>query len=68
MKIATFPNYVTYISIKDVMCDPEGCITMIGNNSSNDLVVWDKSHLTTAGSNYVVEAAIKPVLVERFGL
>lgn len=41
---------IEYISLRNALCDPEGCVSRIGA----DLVVSDWLHLTPAGSKYVM--------------
>jgi hypothetical protein len=43
---------VDYISMRDVLCDSDGCLTRIGN----DLTTRDWLHLTPTGAAYVVNA------------
>jgi len=41
-----------YISMRDILCDSEGCLTRIGDH----LTTRDWLHLTPAGAEYVVDA------------
>ena len=68
MREVSFPEYVEYISLKDVLCNVDGCLTKVERNPNNEFVVWDKSHLSVSGSNYVVTKAIQPLLVKRLKL
>ncbi|SNX29095.1 Peptidoglycan/LPS O-acetylase OafA/YrhL, contains acyltransferase and SGNH-hydrolase domains [Polynucleobacter meluiroseus] len=45
---------VHYLSIVDILCNPEGCITRFGD-TADKLSSFDGGHLTTYTSNYVVE-------------
>ena len=44
---------VRYISAHDVLCDEEGCLARLGD-TAKDIVQFDKTHLTPAGSWYFV--------------
>jgi peptidoglycan/LPS O-acetylase OafA/YrhL len=43
-----------YVSPMEEMCDEEGCVTRVGDGPQ-DIVAWDSSHLTVAGSIYLVD-------------
>lgn len=45
---------ISYFSAFDALCDPEGCLTKLGDRH-DDLTAWDYGHLTFAGSRYVVK-------------
>ncbi len=45
---------VTYFSVRDAMCDGEGCLTQVGEGADT-LVSWDYGHFTTAGATYIAE-------------
>jgi peptidoglycan/LPS O-acetylase OafA/YrhL len=45
---------VRYFSIRDVMCNEQGCLTHVGEGP-DEIVSWDMGHLTTAGAAYVAE-------------
>ena len=55
MRSFKYPKGVTYLSMDDLLCNREGCMTMVGPNLATDLIVWDYGHLTNAGSKYVSE-------------
>jgi len=50
-----YPKGVTYLSMDEILCEKDQCLTMVGPNLDTDLIVWDYGHLTEAGSKYVVE-------------
>jgi peptidoglycan/LPS O-acetylase OafA/YrhL len=43
-----------YVSPIEAMCNGEGCVTRVGDDAT-DIVAWDGSHLTVAGSIYLVD-------------
>ncbi len=47
---------IPYISMVDILCDPDGCLARAGDGHS-DLTAWDSSHLTAAGSAFAIRAA-----------
>lgn len=44
---------VNYISPLNILCDENGCLTML-DGSIDSLISWDYGHLTTKGSEYLV--------------
>ena len=44
---------VRYISPLDILCNQDGCITRLGE-TSDSLITFDNSHLTRAGSEFLV--------------
>jgi hypothetical protein len=44
---------IAYVSPYKILCNSEGCMTMLGD-SPDTVVAWDDSHLTNAGSHFVV--------------
>lgn len=49
---------VAYISPLSSLCDPAGCLTLIGNS----LTAWDYGHLTTAASAFVMRDQLTTLL------
>jgi peptidoglycan/LPS O-acetylase OafA/YrhL len=62
MRSWALPPTYHYFSVKDVLCNADGCLTRVGNNLATDLVVWDYGHLTQAGSDYVVNHGLGDLL------
>lgn len=52
-----------YVSIFDILCGPKGCRSFVGPDKHEDIESIDDSHLTTRASIYVVEHALKPILI-----
>lgn len=46
---------VEYISLKDALCNDQGCLTNVGTDLPNDLLVMDYGHLTRNGAKYISE-------------
>jgi hypothetical protein len=44
---------VSYISAYDALCNEDGCIARLGD-TAKDIVQFDKTHLTPAGSWYFI--------------
>jgi len=53
---------VAYLSVLETMCNDAGCLTR-GGERADALTAWDDSHLTTVGSDLVMDAAA-PLLFE----
>ena len=62
MRAVKYPQGVTYLSMKDALCDDMGCLTTIGPSLDQDLVVWDHGHFTRAGSEFITRSLIEPAL------
>jgi peptidoglycan/LPS O-acetylase OafA/YrhL len=62
MRTWTLPPGYRYFSVKDSLCNVDGCLTRVGDNLATDLVVWDYGHLTQAGSDYVVAHGLGDLL------
>jgi hypothetical protein len=55
------PLGAEFISVPDVMCNADGCLTRIGNTAS-DISATDQVHLTEKGSVYLIQSIIDRVL------
>ena len=64
MRQLSYAPKVSYFSLKDVLCQPQGCLTQVGEQLPNDLIVYDYGHLTRAGSDFVVNNGLS-TLIER---
>jgi peptidoglycan/LPS O-acetylase OafA/YrhL len=62
MRAWALPPGYRYFSVKDVLCNADGCLTRVGSNLAMDLVVWDYGHLTQAGADYVVNHGLGDLL------
>jgi peptidoglycan/LPS O-acetylase OafA/YrhL len=56
---AQMPRYladlqVTYVSPIAILCNEDGCLTR-ADDTLDSIMAWDTSHLTTRGSEYLVE-------------
>jgi peptidoglycan/LPS O-acetylase OafA/YrhL len=56
------PSNVTYLSLKDLLCNPSGCMTRVGPDIQTDLIVKDTSHLTAASSAFVTRKLISKAI------
>ena len=64
MRNLIYPPGYRYFSLKNILCNDEGCLTRVGSNLSTDLVVWDYGHLTEAGARYVVNNGLGEVILQ----
>ena len=53
LKEQKYPAIVSYISLRDFLCNISGCITTVGPDLKNDLIVWDAGHLTKSGADFI---------------
>jgi peptidoglycan/LPS O-acetylase OafA/YrhL len=56
MRSMNLPDGVTYLSVKDVLCNEAGCLTAVGPNLESDLTVWDYGHLMPHAARFVCDA------------
>ncbi len=49
---------VKYISLKDALCNEQGCMTNVGTHFPEDLMVMDYGHLTKNGATYISERVL----------
>jgi hypothetical protein len=49
---------IVYVSPLDILCDRNGCVTR-ADDQNQELVTWDDTHLTAAGSDIVMKAAAR---------
>jgi peptidoglycan/LPS O-acetylase OafA/YrhL len=52
---------VEYISVRDAMCNAEGCLARVGPAAA-DVTAFDSIHLTRAGSKYLASAIVPQIL------
>jgi hypothetical protein len=55
------PSAAEFISVWDVMCNADGCLTRIGDTAS-DISASDQVHLTEKGSVFLIQSVIDEVL------
>jgi peptidoglycan/LPS O-acetylase OafA/YrhL len=60
------PSGAEFISVWDVMCNADGCLTRIGDTAS-DISATDQVHLTEKGSVFLVQSIIDELLGGRAG-
>lgn len=52
---------IDYVSLRDELCNAEGCTISVTNAANQSaLVSWDSAHLTRPGSEWLMEKAIAP--------
>jgi peptidoglycan/LPS O-acetylase OafA/YrhL len=49
---------VPYYSLQDQLCSSRGCLTRVGDQLPDDLIVFDDGHLTTAGARYLMGSGL----------
>jgi hypothetical protein len=64
MRARLVPAGAEYISAWDAMCNPDGCLTRIGD-SAGDIAISDQVHLTEKGSVFLIHAIIGRLLGEK---
>lgn len=54
-----------YVSLMDRLCTSEGCRSTVPGTNPSELITFDMGHLTPRGSAYVVQLALRDVLLGR---
>lgn len=57
-----YPANVTYVSLFDGLCNEAGCLVKVGDAVKDNLIVFDRGHMTTAGSIYVSNHILSKLL------
>ncbi len=68
MQKLSFPKGVSYLSLKEFLCNDSGCITSVGPDPVRDLIVWDDGHLTVNGAKFVVDYTLSEKLKKLSGI
>ncbi|HYA16261.1 MAG TPA: SGNH hydrolase domain-containing protein, partial [Bryobacteraceae bacterium] len=58
-----FGPRASYFSLRNLLCNSDGCMTMVGPDPEKDLIVYDYGHLTASGARYVTERLLPAILV-----
>lgn len=59
MKSKSLPPGIRYVSLKDHLCNSDGCLVSAGDNLASDIMVWDYGHLTLPGANLIFNKVLK---------
>jgi peptidoglycan/LPS O-acetylase OafA/YrhL len=59
-------NNATYLSILDVFCNVNGCLTFIGVDIKAGITTWDHGHLSPIASEYFAEKILVPSIRDGF--
>jgi len=57
-----YSQAISYFSLKDILCQQQGCLTQVGEQLPDDLIVLDYGHLTLAGSEYVINNGLATLI------
>jgi len=55
MQAARTSDGITYLSLRQALCNEQGCLTHVGQQYPDDLLVHDYGHLTQHGAQYITE-------------
>ena len=58
---------VPYFSIRDEICDTDGCLVRTGDHLESDLMEYDYGHLSHQGSLYVVNHGLGDRILKLLG-
>jgi peptidoglycan/LPS O-acetylase OafA/YrhL len=62
MKEQKYSSFVRYVSLKDFLCNNSGCLTTVGPDLKNDLIVFDWGHLTKSGAAFISNNLLAKIL------
>lgn len=62
LRAQNYGDDIMYVSLRDQLCNEEGCLTYVSNDQDKDLIVWDYGHLTSVGADYVTKNLLAPLL------
>jgi hypothetical protein len=69
MRSASASLGLSYYSLKDQLCDAQGCLTRTGDRLPDDLIVFDDGHVTVSGARYLLATGlgqrVESLLAER---
>lgn len=51
-----------FIDILGFVCDDNGCLTQVGPDLGNDLLIYDTDHLSRPGADYITEKLLRSAL------
>ena len=54
-----------YVSLMERLCAGDGCRSTVPGTNPTELITFDMGHLTPRGSGYVVQLALREVLLGR---
>ena len=57
-----WPDGVNYLSPRQLLCNDDGCLTTVGKNLEDDLIVFDYGHLTKSGAKFITEQLLTSFL------
>jgi len=60
-------NAVQYVSMTDLFCNQEGCLTYLGDDRRTGLVTFDYGHLTAKASEYAAKNLLAPIILKDLG-
>ena len=52
------PAHASYVSLIDILCNKDGCLTRVGEDRMRDISTWDVAHLTLPASVAVANAGL----------
>jgi peptidoglycan/LPS O-acetylase OafA/YrhL len=58
VRSASIEAGVPYYSVKDALCNTQGCLTRVGDQFPDQLIVFDEGHLTASGASYLVDSGL----------
>jgi len=66
MRNLVYPKQFVYLSLRDLFCDSDGCMTRLSEQSDweKDIVFWDYGHLTATAARWVVDNLLGAAIIK----
>lgn len=58
MQTASKELSLPYYSLKDQLCNVQGCLTRVGDSLPENLIVFDDGHMTASGARYLLSTGL----------
>ena len=55
-------DHFVYVSLLDLLCDKNGCLTYLGDDKKQGITTWDYGHLTPIASTYIAQHLLTPLI------
>jgi peptidoglycan/LPS O-acetylase OafA/YrhL len=62
MRSHSYPPTVSYVSLRDFLCNAQGCLIKVGPDLKTDLISIDYGHLTKPGADFVTTDLLSPFI------
>lgn len=64
LKALVVQNGLTYFSLRDRLCDLDGCLVRVGPLIPQDLIVFDYGHLSSSGAKFILDHGLLTAILQ----